>query len=135
MEEERIFVLSGLLEDANGMPASYTDVFDNKKDAVNAMINWRERLLEHGDSTVKNAEDSFNNDDRKEVKEYTWSKSDFYFVDKPCEKRNPGYPLDSISIVPEFNKYLVELTEEEKTKNNRKNRDDGVIKFIVNNMN
>ena len=71
----------------------------------------------------------------KEVKEYTWSKSDFYFVDKPCEKRNPGYPLDSISIVPEFNKYLVELTEEEKTKNNRKNRDDGVIKFIVNNMN
>ena len=71
----------------------------------------------------------------KEVKEYTWSKSNFYFVDKPCEKRNPGYPLDSISIVPEFNKYLVELTEEEKIKNNSKNSDDGVIKFIVDNIN
>lgn len=71
----------------------------------------------------------------KEVKEYTWSKSNFYFVDKPCEKRNPGYPLDSISIVPEFNKYLVELTEEEKIKNNSKNGDDGVIKFIVDNIN
>ena len=71
----------------------------------------------------------------KEVKEYTWSKSNFYFVDKPCEKRNPGYPLDSISIVPEFNKYLVELTEEEKEKNNSKNSDDEVIKFIVNNIN
>ena len=71
----------------------------------------------------------------KEVKEYTWSKSNFYFVDKPCEKRNPGYPLDSISIVPEFNKYLVELTEEEKIKNNSKNSDDGVIKFIGDNIN
>lgn len=71
----------------------------------------------------------------KEVKEYTWSKSNFYFVDKPCEKRNPGYPLDSISIVPEFNKYLVELSEEEKIKNNSKNSDDEVIKFIVNNIN
>ena len=71
----------------------------------------------------------------KETKKHTWSKSNFYFVDKPCEKRNPGYPLDSISIVPEFNKYLVELTEEEKSKNKSKNSDDGVIKFIVDNIN
>ena len=71
----------------------------------------------------------------KEVQKYTWSKSNFYFVDKPCNKRNPGYPLDSISIVPEFNKYLVELTDEEKTNNNNKNNDDKVIKFIVNNIN
>ncbi len=33
------------------------------------------------------------------VKEYSWSKSHFYFVDKPCEKRNLGYPLDSMSIM------------------------------------
>ena len=71
----------------------------------------------------------------KEVKKYTWSKSNFYFADKPCEKRNPGYPLDSITIVPEFNKYLVELTEEEKAKNNSKNSDGEVIKFIVDNIN
>ena len=31
--------------------------------------------------------------------------------------------------------FVEELTEEEKTKNNRKNRDDGGIKFIVDNMN
>lgn len=71
----------------------------------------------------------------KESKEYTWSRNDLYLVAKPCEKRNLGYPLDSISIVPEFNKYLVELTEEEKTKNNSQNNDDEVIKFIVDNIN
>ena len=38
--------------------------------------------------------------DGKKPKEYSWSKSHFYFINKPCEKRNPGYPLDSISIMP-----------------------------------
>ena len=47
----------------------------------------------------------------KDAKEYTWSKSHFYFIDKASEKRNPGYPLDSISIMPEYNKYFVELTQ------------------------
>ena len=46
----------------------------------------------------------------KEKKEYSWSKSHFYFIDKPCKKRNPGYPLDSMSIMPECNKYFVDLT-------------------------
>lgn len=67
--------------------------------------------------------------DGKEVKQYTWSKSHFYFVDKPCEKRNPGYPLDSISIMPEYNKYFMELTDEEKNKNIQS--EDDVIEFIV----
>ena len=70
----------------------------------------------------------------KEKKEYTWSKDKFYFVDKPVEKRNPGYPLDSIAIVPKYNKYLVELTEEEKKENNNKNKEQGVIDFIVNSV-
>ena len=39
----------------------------------------------------------------KETKEYTWSKGDFYLVSKPCKERNPGYPLDSISVMPENN--------------------------------
>lgn len=64
-----------------------------------------------------------------ESKEYTWSKDHFYFVDKPSEKRNPGYPLDSISIMPEFNKYFVDLTQEEKNRNI--NNEDDVIEFIV----
>lgn len=72
----------------------------------------------------------------KEAKTYTWNKSNFYFVDTPSEKRNPGYPLDSIAIIPEFNKYLVELTEEEKKSNVRcdQNKDNNVIEFIVNSL-
>lgn len=70
----------------------------------------------------------------KETKEYSWNKSHFYFVDKPCEKRNPGYPLDSISIMPEFNKYFVEVKEEDKIKNNTEDNKDDVIEFIVNNI-
>ena len=70
----------------------------------------------------------------EEKKEYTWTKSDFYLVDKPCNKRNPGYPLDSISVMPENNQYWLELTEEEKRKSTEKNDNDGVIEFIVNNI-
>lgn len=68
----------------------------------------------------------------KETKQYTWAKEHFYFVGKPCEKRTPGYPLDSISIMPEYNKYFVELTQEEKNRKN--NNEDHVIDFIVNNL-
>lgn len=67
----------------------------------------------------------------RESKEYTWSKEDFYFVSTPCKKRNPGYPLDSISIMPECNKYFVELTEEDRNRNKQEDKEDGVIDFIV----
>ncbi len=44
------------------------------------------------------------------------------FVNKVLEKKHEGYPLDSMSITPFFNKYTVELTEQEnqilKEKNN-----------------
>lgn len=72
----------------------------------------------------------------KDAKTYTWNKSNFYFVDTPSKKRNPGYPLDSIAIIPEFNKYLVELTEEEKKSNVRsdQNKDNSVIEFITNSL-
>ena len=68
----------------------------------------------------------------KERKEYSWSKSHFYFVDKACDKRNPGYPLDSISIMPEYNKYFVELTQEEKSGKTYNEND--VINFMVNSI-
>ena len=68
------------------------------------------------------------------VKDYSWSKSHFYFIDKPCEKRNPGYPLDSISIIPEYNKYLVELSDEDKKSYNEKDNTNDVIKFILDNI-
>lgn len=70
----------------------------------------------------------------KEAKEYSWSKGNFYFVDKPCDKRNPGYPLDSISIMPEVNKYFVELTEEDRNKDKLNYYEDDVIDFIVKNV-
>lgn len=71
----------------------------------------------------------------KEAKQYTWSKSHFYFVDTPCEKRNLGYPLDSLSIVPEYHKYLVELSEEEKKENFEKAHETDVIQFMVESLN
>lgn len=67
-------------------------------------------------------------------KEFSWSKDHFYFIDKPCEKRNPGYPLDSISIIPEFDKYLVELSPEEKATLNGKDCKNDDIKFILDNI-
>ena len=70
----------------------------------------------------------------KEIKTYTWSKDHFYFVDKPCELRNPGYPLDSICLIPEFNKYLVELTDEERRCYKEQKSTVGVIDFIINNI-
>jgi len=72
--------------------------------------------------------------DGKKEKTYTWSKENFYFVDKPSPKRNPGYPLDSIHIVPQFNKYLVELTKEERNNYKDHKSDDEVIEFIINNI-
>lgn len=67
------------------------------------------------------------------AKEHSWSKSHFYFIDVASNKRNPGYPLDSIAIIPEFNKYLVELTEEEKHSDKREdsNKDNIVVDFIT----
>ena len=64
--------------------------------------------------------------------EYKWSKNNFYFVDVPCKERTKGYPLDSISIMPEYNKYLVQLTPEEKNKNI--NNENDVIDFILNSL-
>lgn len=69
--------------------------------------------------------------DGKEPKEYTWSKEDFYFVDKPSAKRNPGYPLDSISIYPKLNKYFVELTQEEIESKNDNYSEEDTINFII----
>ena len=72
--------------------------------------------------------------DGKEAKQYSWSKEHFYLVDTLSEKRNLGYPLDSMSIMPETNKYFTELTEKDRSKNNEY-KDDGVIDFIANNIN
>lgn len=70
----------------------------------------------------------------QKTKEYSWNKSNFYLVDKPCKERNLGYPLDSISVMPENNKYWLELTEEQKSKSREKSNTDDVVEFIVKNI-
>ena len=45
---------------------------------------------------------------------YTWNKEDFYIVDKPTDKINPGYPLNTISVNKTLNKYFTDMTEEDK---------------------
>lgn len=63
---------------------------------------------------------------------YSWSKDDFYIVDKPSDKVSPGYPLNTISINKKLNKYFTDLTEEDKTKLQENESD--VVKFIVENV-
>ena len=64
----------------------------------------------------------------KNAEYITWNKGEFYFVDVPSEKRNPGYPLDSISVMPNGNKYFVDLSKEEKEKEKK------IFEFILNNI-
>lgn len=59
---------------------------------------------------------------------YTWSKDDFYIVDKPSNIINQGYPLNSISINKKLNKYFSEITKTDKRKVNYDESD--VIDFI-----
>ena len=67
----------------------------------------------------------------KGIFKFTWSKDDFYLVDKPIEKRNVGYPLDSISVIPENGKYFAELVEQKDEKYKKKESIEKVINFIV----
>ncbi len=69
------------------------------------------------------------------INNFTWNKDSFYFVDKPIDKRNPGYPLDSISVIPEFNKYFLELTNDEKELYKSKDDIKLVVDFILDGLN
>ncbi len=69
--------------------------------------------------------------DKKEST-YTWSKEDFYLVDKPSNIINPGYPLNTISINKKLNKYFTDITDEDKEKIQEDESD--VIEFIVSNV-
>ena len=59
---------------------------------------------------------------------YTWSKDDFYIVDKPSSKIDVGYPLNTISINKKINKYFTDLTEEDKKQ--IQEDESNVIEFI-----
>ena len=63
---------------------------------------------------------------------YTWSKEDFYMVQTPTDKRDPGYPLNSISINKQLNKYFTDITEEDKKIIEEDESD--VVDFIANSL-
>lgn len=63
---------------------------------------------------------------------YAWSKEDFYMVDKPSNKINPGYPLNTISINKKLNKYFTDITDEDKEKIQEDESD--VVDFIEKNV-
>ena len=63
---------------------------------------------------------------------YTWSKEDFYMVEKPSNKINPGYPLNTISINKKLNKYFTDITEEDKVLIQEDESD--VVDFIAKNV-
>ena len=63
---------------------------------------------------------------------YTWSKEDFYIVDKPSSKIDVGYPLNTISINKKINKYFTDLTEEDKKQ--IQEDESNVIEFICNSL-
>ncbi len=60
---------------------------------------------------------------------YTWSKNEFYLTDTPSSKIELDYPLNSISINQQLNKYFTDMTEEDKQL--VKEKEDDVIQFIV----
>lgn len=63
---------------------------------------------------------------------YAWSKEDFYMLDKPSNKINPGYPLNTISINKKLNKYFTDITDEDKEKIQEDESD--VVDFIAKNV-
>lgn len=63
---------------------------------------------------------------------YTWNKEDFYLVDKPSNKIDPGYPLNTISINKKLNKYFTEITDADKKEIQEEEND--VIHFLYQNL-
>ena len=63
---------------------------------------------------------------------YSWSKEDFFIVEKPSDKIRTGYPLDTISINKKLNKYFTDITAEDKKMINEDESD--VIEFLCKNL-
>lgn len=63
---------------------------------------------------------------------YTWNKEDFYIVDCPSNKINPGYPLNTISVNKKLNKYFTDLTSEDKLE--LKEDESDVVEFLCKNL-
>lgn len=102
-----------------------------------------EEMIEHYTSLVKEYSDNGRINakwvyglvvinDKGEEYEYTWYKDDIYMVSEVSKKRNPGYPLNSITKSRKLDKYLVDMTDEDKEKT--KVSEEHVVEFIVNSL-
>ena len=58
----------------------------------------------------------------------------FYFVEKISPVRHEGYPLDSITIIPEQNKYLSEMRKEEYENRKKGSSSRQILNFIEANL-
>ena len=65
--------------------------------------------------------------------EYTWSKDNIYMVDTLSNTINPGYPLNSFTKYKVIDKYLTDVTDEDKEL--IKQDESHVVDFIVNSLN
>jgi len=63
-------------------------------------------------------------------------RTNLIFKDKKSNKVSKGYPLDSITWMPEYNKFLSELNEEENNmrKSNVSGKQKAITKFILENI-
>ena len=93
-----------------------------------------EILSVHGEEQSKRLSENveLNNIDVIWSSSYTRAKATAKYIAN--NNKNPGYPLDSMSIMPECNKYFVDLTEDDRNKNRGNYKEDDVINFIVNNL-
>ena len=66
--------------------------------------------------------------EKGEESNYTWEKSGFYMVEKRSPNMNPGYPLNSISKYENYDKYFVDMNEDEKGRFAQS--EDHVVNFI-----
>lgn len=71
-------------------------------------------------------------DDEGKESTYTWYKDNFYMVDVPSKKIDPGYPLNSISKYKQIDKYFTDTTDKDKELIDI--AEDDVIKFIEQNL-
>ena len=69
--------------------------------------------------------------DGKNLKTHQVEGDFFYFVDQISPVRHEGYPLDSITIMPEQNKYLSEMTKDEYKKGSSSKQ---ILNFIEANL-
>ena len=60
---------------------------------------------------------------------YTWTKDNFYMVEKLSKTINPGYPLNTISKYKKIDKYFTDVTEEDMKFVNIS--EDDVVNFIA----